>query len=641
MLPVICLSQDPDDKILMTIDGKDISSGEFIRMYKKGFEPGKKIDIDSYLQQYIIFKLKVADAVHEGYDTTRAFRNELKGYRDQLAQSYLTDSQVKEKLLRKEYERSLIEINAWHILISSPQNSSPHDTLNAWTKALEVRNLIIKGEPFEKVARSVSDDKSVKINGGNLGYFTALQMVMPFEDAVYSLSEDSISMPVRTPFGYHIIKVTDKRPSKGKIKVAHIMKSVPPGTNEKEAIKAEEEINDIYKKLQEGTPFSDLAKRYSDHKESASKGGELGWFGTGEILSTFSEAAFSITDTGNYTKPIRTFYGWHIIKLLDRKAQGSYEESKSFLENRINQSYLNSISKKSFTGKLKQEYNFKINTDVHKWFVKNTDTLIMKGTKKYNRSNMPKGNIYSFADQCLTTKQFADYIEGKELIIPANDPLFFVNRSIEAKSAEQLITYENSLLESKYPEFRYLITEFHDGILLFEISGKKIWNTVNKDTLGLQRYYEDHKYNYLSPQAIDAKIYTIRSAKGGKKLLSAYKKYSQKPDLDNHLIEKFNKKDTLLIIEKNTWFKGDDQEIDTLKWTEGVHFFTKNGFPSIIIVNKVIDPVPLKFDKVQEEMVTGYQEYLENNWIKQLKEKYSVKINSSVFDEVKNILKNE
>ena len=294
LMPVICLAQDVNNKVLVTVDGNKIQAGEFIRMYKKSIEPGKTLDIDSYLQQFIVFKLKVADALNEGYDTTRSFRNELNGYRNQLAQNYLTDTQTKEKLLQKAYQRSLTEINAWHILVALPQEASPEDTLKAWQKAIDIRERIIKGEPFESVARGTSDDKSVKINGGNLGYFSVFQMIMPFEDAAYSLKKGAVSMPVRTPYGYHIIKVTDKRPSKGRIKVAHIMKAVPPGTDEKEAKQAEEEINNIYKMLQEGASFSELAKKYSDHKESAVKGGELDWFGTGEIISDFSEAAFPL-----------------------------------------------------------------------------------------------------------------------------------------------------------------------------------------------------------------------------------------------------------------------------------------------------------------------------------------------------------
>jgi peptidyl-prolyl cis-trans isomerase SurA len=626
----------------MTIGGDKIQAGEFIRMYKKSIEPGKPLDIDNYLQQFIVFKLKVSDAVAQGYDTTKAFVNELNGYRNQLAQNYLTDIQTKEKLLSKTYQRSLTEINAWHILIGLASDASAEDSIKAWQKASDVRERIIKGEPFERVARAASDDQSVKINGGNLGYFTVFQMIMPFEDAAYSLKVGAISEPVRTPYGYHIIKVAEKRPSKGKIKVAHIMKSAPPGTIESEEKLAEEEINSIYKKLQGGASFKELAARYSDHKESIPRGGELDWFGVGEIISDFSEAAFSLRDTGSYTKPVRTIYGWHIIKLIDRKPPGSFEETRSYLESKINQSNLNSISKKSFVEKLKKEYNFRINEDAYNWFVQNTDTLIIQGLKKYDHASIPAINLYTFANQYLTTNSFANYIEKRGSMIVTNDSIIFINRSIETRAADHLITYENSVLEKKYPEFRYLMNEFHDGMLLFEISEKKVWNRVSNDSVGLQKYYEDHKKNYLSKQSIDAKIYTLKLQKGEKALSSAYKKYSKKPDTDGLLIKKFNKNnDSLLIINEQKWMRGDDPEIDNLKWITGIQSFKKDGFPSVILINTVNAPVPLSFKEIQGEMMTGYQDFLEKEWIGQLKEKNSVKIDNFVLGEVKEKLNNE
>ena len=642
LVPVISQAQDLNTKILMTVNGKDIQAGEFIRMYKKSKEPGKTLDIDDYLSQFKIFKLKVADGLSKGYDTIGSFRKELSGYRNQLAQNYLTDAQTKEKLLQKAYQRSLIEINAWHILIALPQNPSPEDTLKAWQKALDIRQRILEGEPFESVARGTSDDKSVKINGGNLGYFSVFQMIMPFEDAVYAMKKGSVSMPVRTPYGYHIIKVTDKRPSKGKIKVAHIMKAVPPGTDDSTAKKAEEEINSYYKMLQEGASFSELAEKYSDHKESAAKGGELDWFGTGEIISDFSEAAFAITDTGKYTKPVRTLYGWHIIKLLSKKAPGTFEESRSFLESKINQSYLNSISKRSFVEKLKKEYNFRINQDAFNWFVEHTDTLVIRGEKSYNRATMPDGNIYTFANQYFTTNKFADYIEKRGSMVVTKDSFVFINRLMDTRVTDHLMSYENSVLEKKYPEFRYLMNEFHDGMVLFEISGKEVWNRVSNDSSGLRHFYEDHRSNWLSRRGIEAKIYTLKSPDGLKLLSSAFDKYSQKSDLDNILIRKFNRKnDTILFIKKGKWFKGDDPEIDRINWVSGSHSLIDEAPPSIIMILKVIEPSPLNFKDVQGEVMTGYQEFLEREWIEQLNKKYNVMIDNQVLDEVKKKLKNE
>jgi peptidyl-prolyl cis-trans isomerase SurA len=546
LFPALCQAQELNTKILMSVGGNKIQAGEFIRMYNKSAEPGNSLDIDTYLRQFIAFKLKVTDAMSEGYDTTRSFRNELKGYRDQLAENYLTDTQTKEKYLRQAYERSLNEVNAWHILIAIPQDASPADTLKAWKKAIDVRTRIINGESFESVARGTSDDKSVKTNGGNLGYFSVFQMIMPFEDAAYNLKTGVISMPVRSPYGYHLIKVTARRPSKGKIKVAHIMKSVPPGTPENEAKKAEDEINNIYGSLQEGSSFGELARKYSDHKESAVKGGELNWFGTGEIISDFSEPAFALTDTGKYTMPIRTIYGWHIIKLSDRKAPGTFEETRSFLESRINQSFLNSLSKKSFVAKLKKEYNFRINTEAYNWLVSNADTLIIGGQKKFERNSIPAGNIYSFANQHMSINEFAGYVEKSGTMVVTKYPDEFIRRLIELRAADHLTSYENSVLETKYPDFRYLINEFHDGMLLFAISEKKIWNRVSSDSSALHGYYEANKGRWLSSSG---------------------------------------------------------------------------------------------YSDVQEEVMAGYQELLESEWLGQLNKSYNVMIDNAVMDEVKRKIK--
>ncbi len=637
-----CFAQDPDEKILMTVAGRGVQAGEFIRMYNKSLDPTSKTDIANYLEQFINFKLKVADAINQGYDTTRAFREELNGYRNQLAQSYLTDPDIKEKLLQKAYQRSLLEVNASHILIGCPPNASPADTLKAYKKAIDIRERIIGGEPFEQVAKATSEDKSVLTNNGNLGYFTVFQMITPFEEAAYTLKPGSVSLPVRTPYGYHIIKVNDRRPSKGKILVAHIMKAATPGSDEKKVKQAEDEINNIYAQLKNGSSFKELASRYSDHKESAANGGELSWFGAGEIIPDFSEAAFSIKDTGEYTKPVRTLYGFHIIKLLDKKAPGSFAESKAYLESKINQSNLVSLGKKSFISRLKKEYNFMINTTVYEWFIANTDTLIIQGLSKFSRRNFPSGSIYSFADQNLSAKSFAEFLEKRGNMIITTDPKYFIDASLESIISDEMINYENSVLEKKYPDFRYLMNEFHDGILLFDISSKNVWNKVQEDSVGLRNYYQNHKNSYLSKRSIDAKLYSLRESNGARRLASAYRRYSRKSDTDNRLNTKFNRSgDTLLTITEKKWKAGDDAEIDKVKWIRGVQTLKKSSNPSLLVISKVNEPEPLPFSEVQAEMISGYQDWLTEEWIRQLKGRYTVKVDDRIFDEVKKRLTNE
>jgi len=637
-----CFAQKPDEKTIMTVAGRKVEAGEFIRMYNKSIDPSYKSDLDTYIEQFTAFKLKVADAIEHGYDTTEAFRDELNGYRNQLAQSYLTDPDIKENLLRKAYQRSLSEVNASHILVGCAPDALPEDTLKAFKKANDIRERIIKGEVFEQVAKATSDDRSVLTNSGNLGYFTVFQMITPFEEAAYTLKPGTVSLPVRTPYGYHIIKVSDRRPSLGKIRIAHIMKAAPPGSDEQTVLKAEKEINNIYSRLRNGESFRKLAADFSDHKESAANGGEMNWFGTGEIISDFSEAAFAIKDTGEYTKPVRSVYGFHIIKLLDRKAPGSFEESKQFLENKLNQSNLISLGKKSFIDKLKKEYNFRINPAVHSWFINNTDTLIIRGISKYDRNKIPAGNIYSYANKHLSAREFADYLEKRGHRVVTENPGYYIDASIESILADDIMKHENSVLEQKYPDFRYLMNEFHDGILLFDISSKNVWDKVQEDSAGLHDYYSRNKNNYLSKKSIEAKIYTLKEPGGAKRLASAYRKYSRKPGTDKRLMDKFNLKgDTLLTISEGKWFTGDDPDIDNIKWTPGVHSFTNNNYPSLISIKKVNEPEPLPFNEVQTEIISGYQDWLTEEWIKQLKRKYTVEIDRKVLDEVKKRLGNE
>lgn len=638
-----CIAQDLDQRVLMKVAGREVEAGEFLRMFRKSLEPGgSSVKVEEYLGQFIAFKLKVADAIERGYDTTKAFRQELNGYRNQLAQNYLIDPDIKENLLRKAYERYITEVNASHILIACSPDASPSDTLKAYQKALGIRERILGGEDFEHVAKASSDDKSVLINNGNLGYFTGFQMITPFEEAAYTLKPGIISMPVRTQYGYHIIKVNDRRPSKGRIKVAHIMKAVSIGADEEMISKAENEINEIYSRLRNGASFKKLASEFSDHKASATNGGELNWFGSGEIVSDFSEAAFSLADTGEYTRPVRSVNGFHIIKLLDRRPPGSFEEMKSSLEAKLNKSDLIAKAKKSFIEKLKKEYKFTIDPAIYKWFVNNTDTLIIKGFSSYRREKIPEGNIYAFNGRHLSAKEFAGHLENRGFRIVTTNPRYYIDSSIESIASADLISYENSVLEKKYPDFRYLMKEFHDGILLFEISSEKVWNRIHEDSAGFKAYYEKNKDEFLTEENIEAKIYSVKKAGEAKKLKKYYRKYSRKPDRDKRLLERFIIfGDTLLTIEEGKWFRGDNDDIETIEWKKGVHSLEKNGLPALIDILNVNHPEPRPFDEVKADMITGYQDWLTEEWIKQLKEKYIVEVDDQAIDEVKKRLQDE
>ncbi|HQK69659.1 MAG TPA: peptidylprolyl isomerase, partial [Bacteroidales bacterium] len=453
------------------------------------------------------------------------------------------------------------------------------------------------------------------------------------------MKKGELSNPVRTPYGYHIIKVADIRPSRGKIKVAHIMRSVPPNAPEQVAKAAEDTIKYVYKKLLEGASFSDLAMKYSDHKESAARGGELNWFGAGEIISEFAEAAFSLEKNGDFTPPVKTIYGWHIIKRLDKKDPPSYEEARSQLESKIDETWLNSLATRSMVNSLKQEYKFRLNTTALNWFLENTDTLIIRGLSKYDRGAIPSGTLYTFDGQKFSNVDFARYIESRASSNNTEEPANFVNKLAETCITDHILRYENSLLEKKYPEFRYLVNEFHDGILLFEISKEKIWDRAQNDTSGLKKYYEENKQRYPGKKSFTGMIYVcMEKAKAGK-FYKAARKYVKKPDFEKKLQAMFNAgSDTIIKVYKGVFQEGDSLLPENLKWEEGLHETEIKGFPSVIVITKINPASPLPLNEVMGEISSEYQNFLESEWIKQLKEKYPVRINRTILEQVKNEL---
>ena len=630
------LSGQADSVVLLRINNNAVTTGEFVRLFTKSNNIIKNTDFDEYLNQFINFRLKVEQALEEGMDTTVAFRKEFLGYRNQLAKNYLTDNEAKEKLLKDIYSRLLTEINAWHILVACQSDATPDDTLEAYNRSMEIRARLLAGEQFEDVARGGSDDPSVVLNGGDLGYFTAMQMIKPFENAAYALKTGEISMPVRTPFGYHIIKVSHRRPSLGSIKVAHIMRTVPPGSTEEVWNKAAEEINAIAKQLREGSSFSDMAKTESDHLESAAKGGEIEWFRIGDIVPEFSKASFALLKNGDISPPVRTTFGWHIIKRIDRKPIGSFEENRIYIESKLTDGSMTDLARNSFVGKLKKAYNFRINNSNLSLISSLTDTLISDSLKRFDRRLLPAGNLYSYTGGSLKCLDFALLIEKNLAAFNGTNTNQLINSLLENNVAETLIAYEDSKLEDKYPEFRYLVKEFHDGMLLFEINSREVWNKPYSDSLGLYSYYEENHARFMSTPSAHIKVYTLRNNENLKTLSKLVSKNGSKPDGDNKILAKYNtRNDTTLTITSKLVELGDDPELDPFIAKAGSGTALQNGKMIVILVTEVFPAELLPVSEVQLEVVALYQESLEEKWEKQLKTKYPVWINEVALKELR------
>jgi peptidyl-prolyl cis-trans isomerase SurA len=404
-----------NEEILLTINNEvKVTKAEFERIYKKNNSNNEASadakSLDDYVQLFINFKLKVLEAQKLGIDTSKNFVNELKGYRAQLAKPYLTDKDADEKIVAEAYERMKKDIRASHILLKCDPAASPKDSLLAYNNAIKIRNRLIAGEDFGKVAASVSEDPSAKNNHGDLGFFTAFQMVYPFETAAYKLQKDEISMPVRSAFGYHIIKVTDSRENAGQIKVAHIMAATPKDANMENISEAKTRIFEVYEKLKKGEDFSAQAELFSDDKGSAKQGGELPWFSTGRMVPEFEIAAFSLKNKGDFSEPVQTSFGWHIIKLIDKKPLGSFNDLKNEIKNKIARDVRSDLSKKSMIQKLKNEYAYSYIAKNLDEIIKFVDITILEGTWKKDAATKLNKKLFVLNNIEYSQNLFVDFL---------------------------------------------------------------------------------------------------------------------------------------------------------------------------------------------------------------------------------------
>lgn len=629
-----------ESPVLMTIGDEQVSLEEFERIYRKNNNETSlnRQDPETYLELFINFKVKVKEAEALGMDTTAKFINELEGYRKQLAKPYLVDEEAKEKMMKEAYEWSKYDIRANHILIRLPESPSPEDTLAAYDKIMEIRARIKGGEAFDVVARATSEDASVQQNGGDLNYFTVFSMVYPFELMAYTTPVGQLSMPFRTSYGYHIIMVVDKRPARGAIKVAHIFIRTPSGTGEEEKKEAYEKVQMVYDSLQMGTDFGALAMRYSDDRASAQSGGEIPWFGTGRMIPEFEDACFAIEKKGDYSKPFKSFYGWHIVKLIDKKEIGSYEEMKPELQQKIDRSDRNAARTDNFIAKLKNEYQFSENREALQPVYQAVDSTLMLGTWKAGGLKDLSSQLMKIGDQKVLTGAFASYMEEEQYHGKARDPKVWIDQLYKSFSDEIVIGYEEARLPEKYPEFRYIYEEYHDGILLFDIMDQRVWSMAITDTTGLEAFYKEHRKSYMWEERIDAYVVTCSNGADLAGIRKAYKKIS-KGKLDQEALNaKFCSNDTVPCITLTHYLveKGENEMIDSQNGVSGLGPVIENEETStFVLIKGKRSPEPKKLDEARGQVTSDYQEYLEAEWLKSLKEKYPVTINQDLLKKIK------
>ena len=627
------------DPVLLTVDGQNVTVSEFEAVYKKNNrdEVVDQKDLAEYLELYINFRLKVREAEALGLDTVKKFIEELKGYQKQLAKPYLTDKEVTKKLIDEAYQRSLTDIRASHILLKIGPDALPKDTLDVYNRIMSLRKQAAKGD-FAAIAKKNSEDPSAKDNGGDLGWFSVLRMVYPFESAAYNTKVGEISMPVRTRFGYHIINVVNKREAQGEVRAAHIMIKTGKESSEEDVKNAEAKIKEVKDLLDKGQNFEDIAKKYSEDKGSSTKGGELPKFGTGRMVPAFEEAAYALKKDGDISDPILTDYGWHIIKRLERYGVPKFEDVEKDLSSKVAKDSRSQMSKMSVLNRVKKDYKFKETRKSLDAIASLLTDDLLEG--KWN-SDTAKGltaTVFSIGDKKYTQEDFANYIGTHQTRRKPDDLNIIMNGMYSKYVEESLLAYEESMLPTKYPEYKALLKEYRDGILLFDLTDDMVWSKAVKDTAGLKEFHAKNKNKFMWEKRLDAEIYycqkdsIVESLKG----VLAKKVKKDKPSRED-ILKEFNANSQLnLRIENDLYEANDEKILEKVKWEKGLYGPFKDGGNQVfVLVKKVLEPTAKTLKESRGLVTADYQNYLESEWIKELRGKYKYSANEELLKKIK------
>lgn len=641
----IQIQSQKNDPVLLKVNNTPITKSEFEYVYKKNNTDNsiEKKTLDEYLDLFIDFKLKVEEAKTLGIDTTVQFKREFNSYKDQLIAPNLVDSVTEYDYAKKIYDKQGENIEVSHILIKFEKDKMlPADTLEIYNKALQIRNRLVGKNPeaFEKVAKEVSSDPSAQQSerAGYLGWATALMFVQPFENAMYSLNVNEISMPVRSQFGYHIIKVHNRRPDPGRVNVAHIMFGFSQPNPPKEEVDSLSALaGSVYNKLKAGEDYATLCLEYSADKQSAAKGGELGLFGMSVGLPTeFKDASFALKNKGDISSPIKTSYGFHILKLIDRQDRASWDESKKMVASTIKRNDGNTLTKLE-TEKLCKDLNYKKNDTAFAELKTLANSLFPSDTLYQEKIAGNNETLFTIGSEIYSMNSFAEFLADRstqtaKVSVDDLDNLYQTYLSSILKNDQKDYFVENN------SDIKNLVNEYHDGILLFDVMNKEVWEKAAQDSIGLQSYFNKNKakYNWDAPKYKGILVHCKDEA-AQKRAQNVLKKYKKTDDWAEALKAEFSS-DSIKVIrfERGVWAKGENSYVDYLVFNKkkGDKPEEKAEFPLFFVEGKTIKQAE-NYTDVKGLVVSDYQTELEKNWVKSLRDKYSVEVTKAVLETIK------
>lgn len=633
---VINLFGQADDPVLFTINERPVHVSEFKYIYSK--TNTDKVDyskksLEEYLGLYTNFKLKVEKAREMELDKVPALQQELEGYRRQLANSYLIDKQVKGKLLKEAYKRKKEDREISHILIPVKPDAPSEAVERAYNQAMKLKKELDGGADFAEMARKFSGDQYSAKAGGKMGYINALlpNGFYEMETAAYETPVGKHSAPARTIMGYHIVKVDAKRPAIGTIEVAQILIRVPKG-QDAEAVKPK--IEAAYKTLESGITWDNVVGQFSEDEKTKKRGGQLGFWKLNSTSPTLLNAAFGISKDGAYSKPVLTSAGWHILKRISKPKLQAYDVEKGRLQTQVERDDRFREAREVFLKKVKTEAGYTLNEKTWTSFLgtldKNFNTYKWKAPK-------PSGEtLYTLGDKTVSLGSFTDFLARNARFRATfgrrNTPIRVAEEMIAQFSDTQALDYEKSQLEKKYPDFKSLMREYQEGILLFEITKTEVWDKASKDTIGLKTHFEANKSKYKYEERAEVIEYTVKTQ--SKKLLKKARKTAKKKGAAA-VASKINKKGKLLTFSEKVLDKTRLVKLGITKLKKGAistNQLNDDNSTTFYAVKEVIAPRQKTLKEAKGFVVADYQEELEKEWIRTLRKKYAVKLNQEVFD---------
>lgn len=632
-------AQTNEDGVLFTIDNEPVYTSEFIRVYNKNIDlvqDESQKDVDEYLTLFTNYKLKLKEAHNLGLQTKESYVRELDSYKKQLSKNFMTDTKVTDALIEEAYERVSNEVKASHILVRFAENASPEDTLVAYNNIVKLRERTLV-EGFENVMKEVHNGQT--LFGEELGYFSGFRMVYPFENAAFNTKAGEISQPFRTRFGYHIVKIYDKRKSRGERTIAHIMVNTKPGDTLAES--AESRINDIYKKLQQGEDFEALAKQFSEDTSSANKGGMLAPFSAGQLSSQeFEDVAFGLEKIGDVSKPVKTQYGWHIIKLYDKQPVKPFSDLKPELEMKVKRDERSHLIDDALVSKLKLKYKVSTNQKALDYFASILNDDYFTRTWKLPENFNGNSDFIKIGIQTFTYQDFGDYLINNQRSIQTKAPFSqIISKQYEAFLSSNLMQYQEAHLEEENKDYANIVQEYRDGLLLFDLMETTIWNAARTDSIAIQDFYNMHKEHYMWPD----RVHAVVASSPKENILKKAGKLLEKDTDPEEIKSLFNKNNEVNIIFTAGLMEAQDQALpENFEFKKGLSKIYKHSNGFVIVMVKDIYPSTQKtLEEAKGHVVGDFQTFKENTWIEELKNKYKININQEALKQVKSAIKNQ